>query len=41
MERAAWNSAKLLPYTAKMADELCLIRSMQTEAVNHAPRRLS
>lgn len=27
----------LLPYTASIADEICLIRSMHTEAVNHAP----
>jgi hypothetical protein len=27
----------LLPYTQKIADELCLIRSMHTEAINHDP----
>ena len=27
----------LLPYTGAIADELCLVRSMNTEAVNHAP----
>ena len=27
----------LLPYTAKIADELCVIRSMHTEAINHDP----
>src|SRR5579883_504109 len=27
----------LLPYTQKIADELCLIRSMNTEAINHDP----
>ena len=27
----------LLPHTAKMADEICVIRSMQTEAINHDP----
>ncbi len=27
----------LLPYTAKIADELCVIRSMYTEAINHDP----
>lgn len=26
-----------LPYTAEIADELCIIRSMQTEAINHGP----
>jgi len=28
---------ELLPYTAKVADELCFIRSMHTEAINHEP----
>jgi len=27
----------LLPYTCEIADDLCLVRSMNTEAVNHAP----
>ncbi|QEG34413.1 DUF1501 domain-containing protein [Bythopirellula goksoeyrii] len=27
----------LLPHTAKVVDELCLIRSMHTEAINHDP----
>lgn len=27
----------LLPHTGSIADELCLVRSMNTEAVNHAP----
>ncbi|QDU79785.1 hypothetical protein Pla110_14990 [Polystyrenella longa] len=31
-----WMS-ELLPHTAKMADELCLIKSMHTEAINHDP----
>ena len=31
-----WIS-ELLPYTAKMADDLCFIRSMNTEAINHEP----
>jgi hypothetical protein len=31
-----WLS-ELLPYTAKIADRICLIRSMQTEAINHDP----
>src|SRR5215203_1068948 len=31
-----WMS-ELLPYTAKMADDLCFIRSMHTEAINHEP----
>src|SRR5580658_1740089 len=32
----AWIS-ELLPYTAKMADDLCFIRSMHTDAINHEP----
>ncbi len=31
-----WIS-ELLPYTAKVIDEICLIRSMHTEAINHDP----
>jgi hypothetical protein len=31
-----WVS-ELLPWTAKMVDEMCFIRSMQTEAINHEP----
>ncbi|MCC6127377.1 MAG: DUF1501 domain-containing protein [Pirellulales bacterium] len=31
-----WIS-ELLPHTAKMADDLCFIRSMNTEAINHEP----
>ncbi|WP_035610789.1 DUF1501 domain-containing protein [Haloferula sp. BvORR071] len=32
----AWVS-ELLPWTAKMADDLCVIRSMHTDAINHEP----
>lgn len=32
----AWVS-ELLPFTAQIADELCFVKSMQTDAVNHAP----
>jgi hypothetical protein len=35
-ESAAWVSA-LMPYTAQIADELCFVKGMHTEAVNHAP----
>ncbi len=31
-----WVS-ELFPYKAKMVDDLCFIRSMQTEAINHEP----
>ena len=29
--------SELLPYTAKIADELCVVNSMFTEAINHDP----
>jgi hypothetical protein len=32
----AWLS-ELLPHTARVADELCFIRSVHTEAINHDP----
>ncbi len=32
----AWIS-DLMPYTAKIADDLCFIQSMYTEAINHDP----
>lgn len=32
----AWFS-ELLPHTAAIADDLCVIRSMHTEAINHGP----
>ena len=32
----AWVS-ELLPYTAQVVDDLCFIKSMHTDAVNHAP----
>jgi hypothetical protein len=35
-QSGAWVS-NFLPYTAKIADELCFVKSMHTEAVNHAP----
>ena len=35
-ESGAWVS-KLMPYTAGIADDLCFIKSMHTEQVNHAP----
>lgn len=35
-ESGAWLS-ELLPHTAKVADELCFIKSMHTEAINHGP----
>lgn len=35
-QHGAWIS-DLLPYTAKIADELCIVKSMYTEAINHDP----
>ena len=35
-QSGAWVSA-LLPYTASVADDLCFIKSLHTDAVNHAP----
>jgi len=35
-QSGAWIS-ELLPHTAKIVDDLCIIRSMQTEAINHDP----
>jgi uncharacterized protein (DUF1501 family) len=32
----AWVS-ELLPWTAKMVDDLCIVKSMHTEAINHEP----
>jgi hypothetical protein len=32
----AWLS-ELLPHTAAIADDLCIVRSVQTEAINHDP----
>ena len=35
-QNGAWVS-DLLPYTAKIADEICIVKSMYTEAINHDP----
>ncbi|MGC6565620.1 MAG: DUF1501 domain-containing protein, partial [Akkermansiaceae bacterium] len=35
-ESGAWVS-NFMPYTAAIADELCFVKSMHTEQVNHAP----
>src|SRR4051812_27573905 len=32
--------SELLPHTAKVADDLCIVRSMVTNAFNHAPAQL-
>jgi hypothetical protein len=38
--RCGMELSEVLPHTARIADDLCLIRSMQTEAVNHAPAQI-
>ncbi|MFM7804575.1 MAG: DUF1501 domain-containing protein, partial [Verrucomicrobiota bacterium] len=35
--RSGLMLSELLPHTARVADELCLVRSMHTEAINHDP----
>ncbi len=35
-QSGAWVSA-LMPHTAAIADDLCFVKSMHTDAVNHAP----
>jgi hypothetical protein len=35
-DSGAWVS-ELLPHTARVADELCFVKSMHTEAINHGP----
>lgn len=35
-QSGAWVS-EFLPYTAQIADELCFVKSLHTDAVNHAP----
>jgi hypothetical protein len=32
--------SEVLPHTARIVDDLCLVRTMQTEAVNHAPAQI-
>lgn len=38
--RCGMELSEVLPHTARIADELCLIRTLQTEAVNHAPAQI-
>ena len=35
-QSGAWVS-ELMPYTAQLVDNLCIVRSMYTEAINHEP----
>jgi hypothetical protein len=32
--------SEMLPHTAKIVDDICLVRSMHTDAVNHAPAQI-
>jgi hypothetical protein len=38
--QAGMTLSELLPHTAGVADDLCFVRSMQTDAVNHAPAQI-
>jgi hypothetical protein len=38
--RSGMELGEVLPHTAKIADDICLVRSMQTDAVNHAPAQI-
>ncbi len=35
--KSGMSVCELLPWTAKIVDELCFVRSMHTEAINHEP----
>ena len=36
-ERQTWVNQEILPHTASIVDELTIVRSMNTEAINHDP----
>ena len=36
-ERGTWMNTDLLPHTASIADKISIIRTMNTEAINHDP----
>jgi len=38
--QAGMDVAEILPHTAAIADDLCFVRSMNTDAVNHAPAQI-
>lgn len=38
--QSGMDFSEILPHTAEIADELCMIHSMQTDAVNHAPAQI-
>src|SRR5437868_889601 len=35
--KSGTSISELMPHTARIADELCFVRSMHTEAINHDP----
>ena len=36
-QSGTWINAELMPHLAKLVDELCIVKSMHTEAINHDP----
>ena len=38
--QAGMDIAEILPHTASVADDLCFVRTMATDAVNHAPAQI-
>ncbi|MDF1816461.1 MAG: DUF1501 domain-containing protein [Verrucomicrobiales bacterium] len=38
-ESGSWVNTELLPHIGSVADDICFIRSMHTEAINHDPAR--
>src|SRR4051794_16038119 len=38
--KCGMEMSELLPHMSALADELCMVRSMQTDAVNHAPAQM-
>lgn len=38
--KSGMELSELLPETSKLADDMCLIRSLHTDAVNHAPAQI-
>jgi len=38
--KSGMELSEVLPHTARIADHLCLVKTLQTEAVNHAPAQI-
>ncbi|MCH8218874.1 MAG: DUF1501 domain-containing protein [Planctomycetes bacterium] len=36
-QSGTWINAELMPHLAKLVDDLCIVKSMHTEAINHDP----